>query len=116
MGGPAGIYHHNVPVEALCHGGKTYRSGVRLFCTLISKEGTAILLDHELTQMPVDVLAAQIHRHLHPGVTFCKEQAWQVIRNHSIYPVCTKVIVRPQELKHCKVVLYQLVQLVEPSY
>ena len=49
--------------------------------TLISKQGTAILQDHELAQMPVDIIAAQVCHHLHPEVMFYKEQAWHVLRN-----------------------------------
>ena len=41
--------------------------------TPVSEEGTAVLQDHELAQMPVDVLTAHVSHHLHPGGTFCNE-------------------------------------------
>ena len=51
--------------------------------------------------MPIDILAAQVHHYLHPGVTFCKEQAWQLgysKSKHPVYPVLpvhAMVIVQP---------------------
>ena len=41
--------------------------------TPVSEEGTAVLQDHELAQMPVDILTAQVHHHLHPGIALCNE-------------------------------------------
>ena len=45
----------------------------------VGEEGTAVLKNHELAQVPDHLFTAQVHHPLHPGITFLNEWAWQGI-------------------------------------